>query len=81
MSSAIVGTLLFVMLNLEHIRKQMGSVLKVLKYGAGEGWIRSVGPIIVKRKYYGVKKKRNILNEIIREKADRIGHILHRNCH
>jgi len=69
------------MLNLGHIRKQIISDLKVLKYGAGEGWRRSVGPIYVKQKYYGVKEKRNILNEIKREKTDWIGHFLHRNCH
>jgi hypothetical protein len=33
----MVGTLLSVMLNLGHIKKQIRNGLKVLKYGAGEG--------------------------------------------
>jgi len=33
------------------------------------------------KKYYGFKEKRNILSETKREKADWIGHILHRNCY
>jgi len=46
------------MLNLRHIRKQIRSGLKVLKCGAGEGWRRSIGPIFIERKYYGVKAKK-----------------------
>jgi hypothetical protein len=30
---------------------------------------------------FGVKRKRNILHEISKRKANWIGHILHRNCH
>jgi hypothetical protein len=48
----------------------------------GEGW----RPILVDRSckkwqiYHGVKEDRNILCEIKWRKADRIGHILRRNC-
>jgi hypothetical protein len=52
-----------------------------LKCGAGEGWRRSVGPIMCEiRKYYIVKEERNIVHTIKRRKANWIGHILRRNC-
>jgi len=52
-----------------------------LKCGAGEGWRRSVGPIMCKMKYYvRVKEQRNILHEISKWKANWIGHILRGNC-
>jgi hypothetical protein len=53
-----------------------------LKCGAGEGWTRSVGPIVLEmKKYYlRVKEQRNVLHEISKRKANWIGHILHRNC-
>jgi hypothetical protein len=36
---------LSVVLQLDHLGKQIGNTWKVLKYGAGEGW-RSAGPIV-----------------------------------
>jgi hypothetical protein len=46
--------------------------LKVLKYGAGEGWRRSVGPIVWKMKTYlrRVKEERNILQTIKKERLN-----------
>ena len=52
-----------------------------MKCGAGEGWRRSVGPIMCEMKYYlRVKEKRNIVHEISKRKANWIGHILRINC-
>ena len=61
--------------------KQIRNIWKVLKCGAGEGWRRSVGPIMweMKKYYLRVKEQRNILHEISKRKANWIGHILHRN--
>jgi hypothetical protein len=56
-NTGIVGTLLFVMLNLEHIRKQIRNSSKVLKYVAGEGWRRSIGPIFVKQNISESRRK------------------------
>jgi len=54
----------------------------VLKCGAGEGWRRTVGPIVweMKEYYFRVKEQRNIVYEISKQKAKGIGHILWRNC-
>jgi len=40
------------LLKLEHFGKQIRNTLKVFKCGAGEGWGRSVGPIVWKMKSY-----------------------------
>ena len=55
---------------------------KVLKCDAGEGWRRSVGPIMLEMKtcYLESNEQRNILHEIRKRKANWIGHILRRNC-
>jgi len=51
-----------------------------LKCGVGEGWRRSVGPIMREMKtYYLESRSRGILYEIIKRKANWIGHILRRN--
>jgi len=44
-----------------------------LKYGAGEGWRRSVGPIVWKMKTYlhRVKEERNILQTIKKKETFR----------
>ena len=47
--------------------------------GAGEGWRRSVGPIMWEMKYR-VMDQRNVLHEVSKRKANWIGHILRRNC-
>ena len=36
---------------------KVGNTWKILKSGAGEGWRRSVGPIVWEMKYYIVKKR------------------------
>jgi hypothetical protein len=52
-----------------------------LKCGAGEGWRKSVGPIMWKmKKYYRVKNKKSDLHTIKRRSANWIGHILCRIC-
>jgi hypothetical protein len=52
-----------------------------LKCGAGEGWRRSVGVIVLEmKKVLQRVKERNILQIIKRRKANWIGHILRRNC-
>jgi hypothetical protein len=49
--------------------------------GAGEGWRRSVGPIVCEMKYYvRVKEGRSIIHTVKRRKADWIGHISRGNC-
>jgi len=55
---------------------------KVSNCGAGEGWRRSVGPIIwrIEEMLLRVNEQRNILHEIRKRKANWIGHILRRNC-
>jgi hypothetical protein len=54
---------------------------KVLKCVAGEGWRRSVGPIVRNEEaLHRVKEERNIVHTVNRRKADWIGHILGRNC-
>jgi hypothetical protein len=55
--TGIVRTLLFVMLYLGHIIKQIRNGLKVLKYVAGEGWRRSIGPIFVEQNITGSRRK------------------------
>jgi hypothetical protein len=53
----------------------------VLRCGAGDGYRRSVGPIVlVKKKCYRAKEERNIPHTVTRRKANWIGHILRRNC-
>jgi hypothetical protein len=52
-----------------------------LKCGTGERCRLSVGPLCEKNEMLQrVKEERNILQIIIRRKANSIGHILHRNC-
>jgi len=52
-----------------------------LKCGTGERCRLSVGPSCEKNEVLQrVKEERNILQTIIRRKANSIGHILHRNC-
>jgi hypothetical protein len=54
--------------------------VEVLKCGTGEGWRRSVGPIMRENKRrYRVKEESNIVQTIKRRKANWIGHILGRN--
>ena len=59
--------------------QQIRNTWKVLKCGAGEGWRRSVGPIMWEMKKCYLQQ-RNILHEIRKRKANWIGHILRRNC-
>jgi hypothetical protein len=59
-----------------------------LKHGAGGGWRRSGGPIVLKKKekrktkeiLHRVKEERSIARKIKRSKANWIGHILLRSC-
>ena len=62
--------------------QQIRNTLKILKCGAGEGWRRSVGPIMWRNEevLLRVKEQRNILHEIRKRKANYIAHILRRNC-
>jgi hypothetical protein len=49
--------------------------------GGGEGWRRSVGPIVQEMKYYtGSRRRLTSYRQLKRKKADWIGHILRRNC-
>jgi len=54
----------------------------IYKRGAGEGWKRSVGPILreMMKYYLRVKEQRNIIHETNKRKANWNGHILRRNC-
>jgi hypothetical protein len=63
------------------LRKLDQKYLEISKYGAGEGRRRSVGPIVLEtNKYYSrVKEGKNILHTM-KIKANRIGHMLRRNC-
>ena len=60
--------------------QQIRNAWKVLICGAGEGWRRSVGPIMWEMKKCYLAEQRNILHEIRKRKANWIGHILRRNC-
>jgi len=53
-----------------------------LKCGVGEGWnkISWTGHVRNKGVLLRVKEQRNTLNEISKRKANRIDHILRRNC-
>jgi hypothetical protein len=63
------------------VNKSRRNTWKVLNYGAGEGWRRSVGPIMWEmKKLLRVNEQRNILHEIRKRKANWIGQILRRNC-
>ena len=67
-------------LKLGHFGQQIRNTWKVLKC-AGEGWRRSVGPIMWEmKKCYLESMNRNILHEIRKRKANWVGHILRRNC-
>ena len=68
--------------NLGRFGQQMRNTWKVSKCGAGEGWRRSVGPIMweTKKCYLRVNEQRNILHKIRKQKANWIGHILRWNC-
>jgi len=52
--------------------KQIRNAWKILKYGAGEGWRRSVGPIMWEMKTCYLESRKR--------KAIWIGHILRRKC-
>ena len=67
------------MLKLGNFGKQIRNPWKVLKCGVGEGWRRSVGPIVWEMKHHWVKD-RNMLHAVQGRKANWIGHILRRNC-
>ena len=68
-------------LKLGRCGQQIRNTWKVLKCGAGEGWRRSVGPIVRNEEVLlRVNEQRNILREIRKRKANWIGHILRRNC-
>jgi len=52
-----------------------------LKYGTGEGWRRSVGPIVWKTKKNNVESSRTGISYIKKGRKDNwIGHVLLRNC-
>ena len=52
---------------------------KILKCGAGEGWRRSVGPIVwAMKRYYKEFRRRE--RRVKRRRANCIGDILRRNC-
>jgi hypothetical protein len=65
-----------------HLAKKVRNTLNILKCDAGEGWGRSVRPIVWKNEevFYKVKEERHILYAIKRRKAKWIGHRLRRNC-
>jgi hypothetical protein len=46
-------------LKVGHFRRQIRNAWKVLKCGTGEGWRRSVGPIVyeIKKKLHRVKRR------------------------
>ena len=67
-----------VWLNFGRFGQQIGNTWKVLKCGAGEGWKRSVGPIMWEMKKCYLESMN--LHEIRKRKANWIGHILRRNC-
>jgi hypothetical protein len=48
------------MLKLGHFGKYIQYTLKVLKFGAGEGWRRSVGSIVWEMECYIEARKRGI---------------------
>jgi len=50
--------------------------LKILKYGDGTGWRKSVKNEVLRR----MKEKRNILPAVNRKKVNWIGQFLRRNC-
>jgi len=55
--------------------------VKVLTCGAGEGWRRSVGPIVWNmKKYFTETLQRNIVQTRKNRKANWIGHILREYC-
>ena len=52
-----------------------------MKCGAGDGWRRSLDDHVRNEEVLlTVNEQRNILHEISKRKANRIGHNLHRNC-
>jgi len=67
-------------LKLEHFGKQIRSTWKVLNCGTGEGWRRSVVPIVWKMKKYYIESMREEYSTCNKKKANWIGHILGRNC-
>ena len=58
--SATYRASLCVVLKMGHFGKRIRNSWKVLKCGAGEGWRRSVGPIVCKMKYYIESRSRGI---------------------
>jgi len=68
-------------LKLGRFGQQIRNTWKVLKCDAGEGWRRSVEPIMWEMKVLlRVNEQRNILHDIRKRKANWIGHIVRRNC-
>ena len=51
-----------------------------LKCDAGEGWRRSEELIVSEMENYYLKARNKKVRKIKRKKADRIGHILRKNC-
>jgi hypothetical protein len=53
---------------------------KNLDCGVGEGWRRSVGPMVPEMKKYYIGLEQESLLTVKRRKDNWIGHILRRNC-
>jgi len=68
------------LLKLEHFGKQIRNTLKVLKFGVGEGWRRSVGPIVWKMKSYIEWSRKCAIYIQYKRKGDWFNHMLLRNC-
>jgi hypothetical protein len=66
-------------LNYEHFGKFNRKTLEVLESGAGEGWRRSVGPIVCEMKKCCKGSRRKGKLTVKRRKANWIGHILRRH--
>jgi hypothetical protein len=69
-----------VVLKFGHFGKYIRNTWKFLKCGAGKGWIRSVEPIVWKKKkhYRELRKKKDILQTLNRRNGNWICHILRR---
>jgi len=69
------------MLKLGRFGQQIRNTWKVLKCGAGEGWrCNWTDHVRNEEVLLRVNEHRNILQEIRKQKANWIGHILRRNC-
>jgi hypothetical protein len=64
------------------LRKVDQKYLVVLKWGVGEGWRTSVGPIVweMKKYYIGSRRRGIFYMHYKRRKANWIGHTFHRDC-